>query len=254
MTGKVSTFTAYVDESGCSGNKFEQGSSQFLAMAAAVVRDDLLPEAMAIFDAARRDRVSQRSFEKFSKETAKNNFLLSQKLGRARIATCFVAIHKPLMRGSYIRDNHANEYNYLLKMLVERVSWTVRDARRRFDDENGPCRLVLSEQRMYPYEGMFDYFERLRRGAHNCRAEWSWISEDAPEVVKHQNETPVHLADIAASAFAMAIEPKMYGMTDDRFFRNLSGTIYRKHGKAFGLKMFPDREMSERTAGLLKVL
>jgi hypothetical protein len=107
---------------------------------------------------------------------------------------------------------------------------------------------------MYPYEEMFDYFRKLRRGAYNCRAEWAALSDEDPAVEKHEDETPVHLADIAASSFAMAIEPKMFGMTDDRFFRNFGPTIYAKHGKRFGRKLFPDREMQEKAAALQKVL
>jgi hypothetical protein len=254
MTGNLSTFTAYVDESGCSGNKFGDGSSQFLAMAAVIIRDDWLPEVMGVFDEARQERAVAVSFQKFSKETDKNRFVLSRLIGQRKVGTCFVAIHKPSMQGSYIRANHSNEYNYLLKMLIERVSWAVRDAKTLPNRQNGPCSIVLSEQRMYPYDAMFDYFQKLRNGAHNCRAEWGWIADTEPAVIQHNNEQPVHLADIAASAFAMAIEPKMHGMTDDRFFRNFSSTIYRKHGKTFGLKLFPDREMKDQAQGLVKLL
>jgi hypothetical protein len=254
MTQPDSTFTAYIDESGCSGDKFGNGSSDFLAIGATIIRDELLPGAMSIFDAARESAGSSTKYKKFSKENGKNRYLLTQKLGTAKLATCLVAIHKPSMQGTHIRDNHANEYNYLLKMLIERISWAVRDARELSGRKNGPCHLVLSEQRMYPYDEMFNYFAKLRKGAHNCRAEWKWISGEQPEIIRHEDETPVHLADIVASAFAMAIEPKDHGMTDDRFLRNFAGTIYQKHDKLFGLKLFPDREMRQRTEALQRLL
>jgi len=254
MVVALSTFTAYVDESGCSGNKFAQGSSEFLAMGAIIVRDERLDETMSVFDEGRAERESAKQFLKFSEMNDKDRFVLSSLLGKRKVCGCFVAIHKPSMQGSYIRDNHSNEYNYLLKMLIERISWAVRDAATLPNRQNGPCSLVLSEQRMYSYETMFDYIQKLRGGAHNCRAEWGAISEEEPSVVKHENEQPVHLADIAASAFAMAIEPKKHGMTDDRFFRNLGGTIYKKHGRHFGLKLFPDKEMKGRTEALVKLL
>lgn len=254
MARNVSTFTAYIDESGCSGGKFGAGSSQFLGMAAVIVRDSKLAEVMELFDCARSDLNSAKPFSKFSEESTKGRFLLSRHLGAAKIATCFVGIHKPSMAGSYIRDNHANEYSYLLKMLIERVSWAVRDAKVPVGWQNGKCSLVLSEQRMYPYDEMFDYVRKLRRGAHNCRAEWDAISGDELAVIKHANEEPIHLADIAASSFTFAIEPKSFGMTDDRFFRNFGPTIYQKHGKRFGLKLFPDKEMKATTEALNKLL
>lgn len=223
-------------------------------MGAVIIRDEFLPDAMKIFDEGRAEKGNAHHFRKFSKENEKNRFLLSKLLGAKRIATCFVALHKPSTQGTYIRDNHSNEYNYLLKMLVERVSWTVRDAKTVPGKANGPCALVLSEQRMYPYAEMFDYFAKLRAEPHNCSAEWNWIAAGEPTVVPHEDEQPIHLADIAASSFAMAIEPKQHKMTDDRFIRNLAQSIYQKHGRKFGLKLFPDKDTKQVTDALLKVL
>lgn len=223
-------------------------------MGAVIVRDDFLDETMTAFDEARTERYQDRQFRKFSEENDKGRFVLSQRIASKKIRTAYVAIHKPSMQGSYIRDNHANEYNYLLKMLIERISWAVRDAAQLAGRPNGPCRLVLSEQRMWPYPEMFAYIDRLRAGQHNCRAHWEAVSANEPDVIQHQNEHPIHLADIAASAFAMAIEPKMHGMTDDRFLRQFAPTIYAKHGKRFGLKIFPDKEMKGLAAEIAKVL
>lgn len=223
-------------------------------MGAVIVRDEFLEDTLAAFDGARGERLQEREFRKFSEENDKGRFVLSQQIAAKKIRTAFVAIHKPSMLGSYIRDNHANEYNYLLKMLVERISWAVRDAATLPGRPNGPCSLVLSEQRMWPYPEMFAYIQKLREGQHNCRAHWEAISADEPDVVPHQNEQPIHLADIAASAFAMAIEPKMHGMTDDRFLRQFAPTIYEKHGKRFGLKIFPDKEMKGLATDIEKVL
>ncbi|QHL91627.1 DUF3800 domain-containing protein [Sphingomonas changnyeongensis] len=254
MTRNLSTFTAYVDESGCSGSKFGDGSSQFLGIAAVIVRDSRLSEVMGLFDKSRELLNSAKPFRKFSEENAKGRFALSQQMGKAKICTCMVAIHKPSLAGTHIRENHANEYNYLLKMLIERISWAVRDAAQMPGGQNGKCSLVLSEQRMYPYDEMFAYLKKLRLGAHNCRAEWGVISEAEPVVLKHENEKPLHLADIAASSFTAAIEPKSLGMTDDRFFRNISPTLYQKHGKRFGLKLFPDKHMKSVSEALNKLL
>jgi len=245
MPKALSTFTAFIDESGCSGGKFGEGSSEFLVMGATVIRDKYIAEVLKIFDAARDIRASQKTFKKFSKENDINRYVLTSLIGQSKVRTCFVAIHKPSMQGTYIRDNHANEYNYLFKILLERISWIVRDAPI-IKNGNGPCRIVLSEQRMYPYEDLFDYLDRLKAGKHNCSAAWEHLSDETPSILQHEDETPVHIADIAASSFAMAIEPKSHGITDDRYIRNLSPTIYCRYGRAFGVKLFPEREMRQR--------
>ena len=254
MEPNLSNFTAYVDESGCSGDKYGTGSSSFLAMGAVIVRDDFLQDAVSVFKEAREEIGHKNEFRKFSEENDKRRFVLCRGLAGKRLRTAFVAIHKPSLAGSYIRDNHANEYNYLLKMLIERISWAVRDAPQIAGQVTGTCRLVLSEQRMWPYPEMFSYLQKLRGGSHNCKAHWPAMSGAEPDVVKHLNEQPIHIADLAASAFAMAIEPKMHGITDDRFFRLFGPTIYSKYGRKFGLKIFPDKEMQEQSTKLLKLL
>lgn len=95
---------------------------------------------------------------------------------------------------------------------------------------------------MYPYEKMASYMEKLRKGGHNCSAEWAFIDPDL-EVMPHADEHPIHLADYAASALHMACELKQHHMTDDRFQRNLHPVLYKRqaHGKnkVYGLKFFP---------------
>lgn len=120
MNLNPSNFTAFIDESGCSGDQYANGSSAFLAMGAVIIRDDFLASVMDAFDEAREERQTTKAFKKFSKESDKTRFVLSKVIASKRLQTVFVAIHKPSMSGSYIRDNHANEYNYLLKMLIER--------------------------------------------------------------------------------------------------------------------------------------
>jgi hypothetical protein len=108
----------------------------------------------------------------------------------------------------------------------------------------------------YPYEELCDYLNRLKGGRerYNCSIEWDYIH---PTILhtKHKNEAAIHLADIAASAFHKAIEPKLHGMTDDRYARNLFPGLYRRNGRCYGLKLFPPRAIEEmRRAGALSFL
>lgn len=146
------------------------------------------------------------------------------------------------MNAPHIRAHHGHEYNYLFKMVLERVSWFARDLYQNQPGQDRNVKLTLSEQKMYPYEEMATYMEKLRKGGHNCSAEWAFINPDL-EVAPHVDEHPIHLADYAASALHMACEPKQHQMTDDRFQRNLHPILYKRRvrgeNRMYGLKFFP---------------
>lgn len=235
-----SEFVALIDESGCPGDAFAKGSSQYLVMAAVVVRRCNLARALEIFSLGRTERDRNKPFKKFSRSSDKDNFVLTSLLGKAPVRIVCIGSHKPSLAGTYIRDNHAEEYNYLIKMIAERASWIARDAPKRDGQSNSRCQLSLSEMRMYSYEDMASYLRYLRigQGRFNTRAEWDLL-DDSIHVAPHVNEGEHHLADLAASAFARAVEPKEHGMTDDRFIRNLSPRLYRLNNKLYGVKLFP---------------
>ncbi|NYS26553.1 DUF3800 domain-containing protein [Rhodobacteraceae bacterium 2376] len=241
-----SEFIAFIDEAGCSGDKFGRGSSQFLVMGAVIVRRSNLSSVLNAFDEARKERGkgADISFRKFAKASEKDNFVLTRLLGRKPIKTAFIGFHKPSLAGTHIRANHGSEYNYLTKFMLERVSWAVRDAPKPCGDHT--AEVVFSHQDMYPLHDLQDYIERLKRGSgrYNTRANWEHLSAFTGEA--HSDEGRMHLADLAASSFHMAIEPKMHNMTDERHFGNLLPRLYRgAQNKPFGLKMWPEAAVAD---------
>ena len=242
----TSEFVAFIDEAGCSGDKFGGGSSQFLVMGAVIVRRSNLANVLEVFNEARdeRDKDPSVRFRKFSKSSDKDNFVLTKLLGRKPIKAAFVGFHKPSLAGTHIRANHGSEYNYLTKFMLERISWAVRDAPKPCGDHT--TEVIFSHQDLYPLDDLKDYIERLRlgRGRYNTRANWEHLSAFSDEA--HSDESQMHLADLAASSFHMAIEPKMHDMTDERHFRHLLPRLYRgKANKPFGLKMWPESAISD---------
>lgn len=251
-----SEFVALIDESGCAGDAFSKGSSQYLVMATVVVRRCNLEQALNIFSLGKTERDRKKPFKKFSKSSDKDNFVLTKLLGQAPVRIVCIGSHKPSLSGTYIRKNHAQEYNYLLKMIAERASWVTRDAPKRDGQTNSRCQLSLSEMRMYSYDDMASYLRYLRSGdgRFNTRAEWECLDESI-HVAPHVDEAEHHLADLAASAFARAVEPKEHGMTDDRFIRNLSPRLYRQNGKIHGIKLFPAQAIEQlKSSGQLQFL
>lgn len=103
---------------------------------------------------------------------------------------------------------------------------------------------------MYSYDDFLTYLNKLRSEKnHNCRIEWEYLHiSDQIEAIPHADETAIHIADIAASAFHRAIEPKDHGMVDERFEINLAPALYRRHGKLYGIKLFPTQQIEEMKA------
>lgn len=235
-----SEFVAFVDEAGCSGGKFGLGSSRFLVMGAVITRRCNLDDVLAVFREAREERGrGDKPFRKFSKSPDKDNFVLTKLLGRKPVKVAFVGFHKPSLAGTHIRANHGNEYNYMTKFMLERISWAVRDATK--TGGNHKADVFFSHQDMYPLGDLGQYIEKLKRGAgrYNTRANWEHLGEFLDE--PHADEGNMHLADLAASAFHMAVEPKQHDMTDERFLRNLLGRLYRgRDQRPFGLKLWPE--------------
>ncbi|MBK76926.1 MAG: hypothetical protein CME85_15775 [Henriciella sp.] len=209
-------------------------------MGACIYRNVNAENVLDVFDEARieRQKSPDQMFKKFSKSSDKDRFVLTRLLGRKPIKVSWVGFHKPSLQETFIRKNHGSEYNYLLKFILERISWAARDADPQGDHK---CDIVLSSQKMYPFETTLQYIERLRRGIgrYNTRANWEHIGEFSHR--PHENEQDTHIADITASAFHMAIEPKEHQMTDERFLMNLGSRLYRgNNNRPHGLKLWPD--------------
>lgn len=237
---------AFVDEAGDAGGKYGAGSSQFLVIGCAVMALADVPSILSVFDETRAERKHSRELRKFSDTPDKDNFVLTKLLGKKQIRMIQVALHKPSMDGTHLRNNPQDEYHYLVKYALERVSWLARDAARGQPSEHNRCKLVFSEQKLYPYEELCNYLNRLRNGQerYNCSIEWDYL-DSSIGYQPHQNEQAIHLADTAASAFHRAIEPKMHGMVDDRFAQNLFPAVYRRKGQYYGVKLFPPREIEK---------
>ena len=103
----TSEFVAFVDEAGCSGDKYNTGSSQYLVMGAVIVRRCNLNNALSAFAEAREERAKgEIQFRKFSKASDKDNFVLTKLLGRKPIRTAFVGFHKPSLTGGGINGSN----------------------------------------------------------------------------------------------------------------------------------------------------
>lgn len=137
---------AYIDEAGCSGDKYGTGPSEFLVIGATVFSFADEPAILSLFEAARAERCHGNVFRKFSRNNEKDNFVLTKELSKHPVRITQVALHKPSMAGTHIRNNHQEEYQYLTKFAIERISWIARDAARGKYPKVNTVKLIFSKQ------------------------------------------------------------------------------------------------------------
>lgn len=125
-------------------------------------------------------------------------------------------------------------YFYALQLLLERVSWHIRDT------GGGTARVTMA------------HIARMKVSAYH--AAWRAFEDDpgsmewdvyAPHRIQISNPTTQELlqvADLAASAIARAVNPKCQTGHRDALLRALWPKVYRRYGHpapSYGLKIFP---------------
>ncbi len=129
-------------------------------------------------------------------------------------------------------------YLYAIRLLLERVSWYIRDAA----GIQNEAIVTFGHLVRFKTEKLHTYRSTLEAG--DTRIEWS-VFRDHPFRVKGTGDVELlQLADISASALYKAIEPHDLGMTERRYLDELSPIVYRRGSASvlsYGLKVIPAR-------------
>lgn len=241
------SFVAYIDESGCEGSAVGRGASEFLVLAAVVVRiqnEHLLTDRLAAA------RISARKPEDWVWKTFKElnspsqRWLICGSFAACPIKCVAVSVHKPTLLRPEWHENHGDLYFYAAKMLAERISWVCRDGHRDNPAEHPLCSIVFSDRQSLQYRN-FQSHLRILKGdpiRYGTNADWDHISPELIESIPHDNNHAGLLAaDYWASSLGAALEFKEHGILDDRFVRAWAERIYAPHGRISGngLKFWP---------------
>ena len=156
----------------------------------------------------------------------------------SNVILCKRGFNQPTPAGdmAYI-TNPDPMYLWAMRLLLERVSWYIRD------NGGGSAIMTFAHVRRFKAQKLHDY----RRALESSPTEIHWPSLqrhpfkiDAP----HKIEL-LQLADTAASALYRAVEPDEFGNTERRYLQELRPKLYRR-GRAtvtsYGLKVFPTAE------------
>jgi hypothetical protein len=170
-----------------------------------------------------------------------------------RIRLMSVLLHKPSLNAdeeiAWYHKKH-RIYFYLVRLLLERVSWSCRDSisvtnRKR---GNGTARIVFSAREDLSYDDLAAYFSRLQEM--ETRIEWGVIRPDQFKVLKNGKHPGLQLADAIASGMYCCdhhCEPKR----TDEWARVLKPAVYHYRQKyiGYGIKIFPseaEKKMAQR--------
>lgn len=183
-----------------------------------------------------------RGFKETNSDGAK--YLASCLLAEQPIKFAVVIGHKPGLTKLDHKADHGSLYYFLSQLLLERITWMVRDGQRVSPEEDPRVRIVFSERKNTAYDQLRTYirFVQGNKGTVTSNAEWSCVDIDEIVTTPHHTCSYLKSADFIAGAVASAIElNKKYGNSDDRFLIPLSRRAYSYNGKirGNGLKIYP---------------
>jgi Protein of unknown function (DUF3800) len=245
-----SSFIAYVDESGDEGFVFNadgSGSSRWFVLSAAVIRqtDDLqmvscLKEVRSVL---KKEPKTPLHFVDLKHE---QRVPYIRRVGELPIRTVSVLVYKPLIaEPEKFQNTKYLLYRWATRLLLERVSWLVRDQRRPGEGD-GFTDVIFSNRSNMSYEDIRDYLRLLLKQSEanpsQVQIDKTVIDPDRISAVEHSKLAGLQVADAVASGFHFALKVNRYGETETGYLPHLKKTIYRHKAVAlgYGLKLWPE--------------
>lgn len=242
-------FVVYIDEAGDEGFKFldgERGSSRWFVLSAAVIRKSNDSHMVQV---AREARAILEKPEKyvlhFRNLRHEQRVPFVKLIGGAPIKTVHVIAHKPSISDPETFQREAHKlYRYLTRLLLERVSWLCRD---HSPKEKRAADLIFSNRSAMSYEELRDYLGRLlmtHANGDNINIDWDVVNPNRVRAVNHDKLAGLQIADAVATSAYYAVNKSQYGEVEDRYFRLLKKTLYRRGGRVdgYGLKLWCQNE------------
>ena len=246
------TFVAFIDESGCDGDAFGKGSSDFLILSAAVGVDifegDLRMQLSFARDAILAgDKRKPKDWQipKFDKANGPVQWVVCERMTEVMFNAAHVLIHKPSIKDEKLRKDRNRLYRYASKLLVERISWICDAQHHPLAGGDGTCRIVFSQDLSRSYKLFREYLSLLsaQRERIATSIKWQHISPELVEDRPFKSDLGLLLADYHASALGLAAQKTKFGQFDDRYARVLGEKILKNptgsSAFGYGYKFWP---------------
>jgi len=250
-------FLAYIDESGDEGFTFgvENRSSEWLVLSAVVTRIENDPRLVEVMRNCRRSIGRPDDYTvHFRNLNHHQRLAVVAEIAKAPIRTVSVICQKPLLDSTeYLREKY-RLYFYLVRFLLERVSWICRAHRPEIHLSSALTKVVFSNRSAMSYDEIRSYLVQLR-GSTDTEINWDAIHPDRITALPHRQRAGLQIADAVASSHYYAFEKSGYGFTEDRYARILLPSAFKRKQSAsvlgFGIKIFPKQALvAVRDAGL----
>lgn len=235
----------YIDEAGDRGISVK--SSAHFVTSAVVIRDEDEQQARTELDALRQTLGRQPGqvlhFQRF---THSQRLKAVQDLSASSVAAIFNTVlckrgfNEPAPGDVTYIVNPDPMYLWAVRLLLERVSWFIRD------QGSGEAIVTFGHLRRFKVQKLHDYRRALERdgtGVHWSAFEGHPFRMATPEKVRL-----LQFADTAASALFRALEPDEYGNHERRYLEELRPKLYRRNSgsvTSYGLKVFPSGECAD---------
>lgn len=253
------TFVAYIDESGDEGFKFGQGSSNWFVLSAVILRREEELAEVKLVDAVRslinqnrqpEHRIPDKKPLHFRDLSHEQRKLLAQHIAAAKVKTISVMVYKPLLTSPEIFQQSFALYHHAVHLLIERVSWYCRTARRKSDKGDGSVLLTFSNRSTMDYDDLKAKIADLETqgAALDYHAAPRIIRSDQIDTYSAGRRMGLQLADAVASGYFFAVEKSPHGFTEDAYVRLFQPCVYRYRRTCwgYGVKLFPDEAEAMR--------
>jgi len=240
----ATSYVVYIDESGCEGFRFGDGSSSWFVLSAVVTRTHLDLETVKLVDDVRailgKEPKKPLHFRDL-KHHHRRPF--AQAIAAARLRTVSVMVHKPSIAEPEKFQDGSRLYFYAVKFLLERVSWLCRDHLGSQDPGNGTARVVFSNRATMSYDDMRAYLSRLESDpdTFDVAIDWTVIRPEKIESLTAGKLMGLQIADAVAYSHFVAVEPDAFGNIETSYADTLRPVLYRRDQAilGYGVKIWP---------------
>ena len=259
--GPPSLLHAFIDESG--QRSFSVTSSDYFLMSAVIVKDDDLPNAAAFLAELRR-QLGRRPGDPLTFKNLRSHeerLHAAQQIGGAAFLTVSTVV---ICKRRFDPDRHGwgtdeDTYTKTLELLLERLSWFVRDEGNIFEGAAPDWRLrrgvmtyTVAFIVRYRLASLRALEQRLKERPRE-RIAWDHLDPRGGRIEQATRVELLQLADLAVSSTAKAFEPDRFGNTEQRYLETL--VPRHRRGRAplssYGLKIYPScGELSAWVDGL----
>ncbi len=245
-------YVVYIDESGDDG--FKESSSKFFGFSAVIIRKindiNLATVQKEILLNISKDKQKPKKdihFTDFCHE--KRKYIcdsIAQRNLPIRVVNC-ISIKETILsklKQDFTKDRY-KYFNYILRHLLERVSWFIRDDK---SSKEKKTLIILSNRKQMQLELVKKYIDSLKNDL-ECRMDHSIVQSCKIKVANHNQLAGLQFADIFASSLRrFFFEKDKFDSVEIGYSKKLKKYFYHKNNKfdGYGMKILYLNDVSKK--------